>query len=148
MEVHGFEHSPLNGGANGLNGIHRKVSFRDKDVCSVCQHQRHMENGQFNGSLTPISPVLSLNGRRIAFPPVERAVVRTFSIEKMRPVCPVCNPGGDTPYPSEFPQKHETNETLVNGKGVERNIIQTAVDIVHHQWDEGSKVHSQDVKGG
>ena len=32
--------------------------------------------------------------------PVERAIVRTFSIDKLRPICPVCNPAGETPYPS------------------------------------------------
>jgi hypothetical protein len=37
------------------------------------------------------------------YPPVERAVVKTFSIDKMRPICPTCNPSGDTPYPPDFP---------------------------------------------
>ena len=34
-------------------------------------------------------------------PPVERAIVRTFSIDKLRPICPVCNPAGETPYPAD-----------------------------------------------
>ncbi len=33
-------------------------------------------------------------------PPVKKAIVKTFSIDKLRPLCPVCNPMGDVPYPS------------------------------------------------
>ena len=83
----------------------------------------------------------------MGYPPVERAVVRTFSIEKMRPVCPVCNPGGDTPYPSDIPQRHDTNGVVVNGKDVEKHLMQTAADIVHHKWEDGGGVSRQDVQG-
>ncbi|QQP35875.1 Hemicentin1like [Caligus rogercresseyi] len=31
--------------------------------------------------------------------PVERTVIRTFSVDKKRPICPICNPLGNTPYP-------------------------------------------------
>ncbi|XP_040568747.1 roundabout homolog 1 [Lepeophtheirus salmonis] len=31
--------------------------------------------------------------------PVERTVIKTFSVDKKRPICPVCNPQGKTPYP-------------------------------------------------
>ena len=54
------------------------------------------------GSLTPppagLHPITYQNG--FLPPPVQRAVVKTFSIDKLRPVCPVCNPVGDIPYPS------------------------------------------------
>jgi len=30
---------------------------------------------------------------------IERTVVRSYSIDKLRPWCSTCNPRGDTPYP-------------------------------------------------
>ena len=90
---------------------YRKVSFREEDdLCTACRRDRHLANGGQNGGPAPLTPVLPCS-RRGNFPPVERAVVRTFSIDKMRPVCPVCNPGGDTPYPTGFPQRRCEDES-------------------------------------
>ena len=33
-------------------------------------------------------------------PDIQRTVVRSYSIDKLRPRCSTCNPRGDTPYPS------------------------------------------------
>ena len=142
MEGSEFERSPATS-----NGIHRKVSFREDDLCTACRRERHLLNGGQNGGHPPLTPVLSC-GRRGVYPPVERAVVRTFSIDKMRPVCPVCNPGGDTPYPTGFPQRRcdeqpavEEKATTTNGdvrrsQVVRKHLIETAADIVHHKWEE------------
>ena len=110
----------------------RKVSFRDiaaaNNICPGCQHQRPSSPPPLLTQLTPGSAMtpgairrlaqsnVDLNGtttttssgRSGLFPgsnglPVERAVVRTFSIDKMRPICQVCNPAGTTPYPAENP---------------------------------------------
>ena len=148
MEMSEFERSQTTS-----NGIHRKVSFRDEDLCTACRRDRHLTNGGHNGAPAPLTPVLSCS-RRGVFPPVERAVVRTFSIDKMRPVCPVCNPGGDTPYPTGFPQRRcedavTTTTTTVDGQvsnvldarrsHVRKHLIETAADIVHHKWDAGDE---------
>lgn len=45
--------------------------------------------------------------------PVERAIVRTFSIDKLRPICPVCNPVGETPYPSDSAALDELHESAM-----------------------------------
>ena len=113
-----------------------------KKCCRIVgppRRERHLTNGGYNGVPAPLTPVLSGN-RRGFYPPVERAVVRTFSIDKMRPVCPVCNPGGDTPYPTGFPQPRcvDDHGKGLNGgdpKNVRQNLIETAADIVHHRWD-------------
>ena len=109
----------------------RKVSFRDGNICPCCHHKRPklppgstvtpsaaagsmrrlaQSNVDLNGaSSLPLgarqnhygaaaAPMLGPNGL-----PVERAIVRTFSIDKMRPICRVCNPVGTTPYPAENP---------------------------------------------
>ena len=73
----------------------------------------------------------------------------------MRPVCPVCNPGGDTPYPTGFPQRrcvdesHNSNGQVSKETGTEseprkirQNLIETAADIVHHKWDDNNGNHS------
>ncbi len=126
MEMSEFERSPTTS-----NGIHRKVSFRDEDLCTACRRDRHLVNGGHNGAPAPLTPVLSCN-RRGVFPPVERAVVRTFSIDKMRPVCPVCNPGGDTPNPTGFPQRrwngnctHMATTHQWTKDKIEKNVFQT-----------------------
>ena len=38
-------------------------------------------------------------GRLSSGPRIQRTVVRSYSIDKLRPRCYTCNPGGDTPYP-------------------------------------------------
>ena len=45
--------------------------------------------------------------------PVERAIVRTFSIDKLRPICHVCNPAGETPYPSDSAALDELHESAM-----------------------------------
>jgi hypothetical protein len=158
MECTELDRSP--GGA--ANGIHRKVSFREDDLCTACRRERHLATGGQNGGPAPLTPVLS-GGRRGFYPPVERAVVRTFSIDKMRPVCPVCNPGGDTPYPTGFPQRccdegaphagqpanggapHAGQPANGDARTVRKNLIETAADIVLHKWDGGDgKVSDND----
>ena len=132
MECAEFDRS----GATSNGGIQRKVSFREDDLCTACRRERHLANGGQNGGPAPLTPVLSCS-RRGLYPPVERAVVRTFSIDKMRPVCPVCNPGGDTPYPTGFPQRQpRCDQDCVNGDAqkARKNLIETAADIVHHRW--------------
>ena len=60
-------------------------------------------NGDLAGA-TPASAAAATTTKKVnnnVGLPVERAVVRTFSVEKMRPICPTCNPSGGTPYPSE-----------------------------------------------
>ena len=37
---------------------------------------------------------------------IERTVVRSYSIDKLRPRCSTCNPRGDTPYPSLVVDSH------------------------------------------
>ena len=36
-----------------------------------------------------------------ASPVIQRTIVRSYSIDKLRPRCATCNPRGDTPYPSQ-----------------------------------------------
>ena len=89
--------------------VHTFADIRKKIYNTGPRRERHLANGGQNGGPAPLTPVLSC-GRKGAYPPVERAVVRTFSIDKMRPVCPVCNPGGDTPYPMGYPQRRPDDE--------------------------------------
>ena len=125
-----------------LSPAPKASSATAKKCCRIVgppRRERHLTNGGCNGVPAPLTPVLSGN-RRGFYPPVERAVVRTFSIDKMRPVCPVCNPGGDTPYPTGFPQPRcvDDHGKGLNGgdpKNVRQNLIETAADIVHHRWD-------------
>ena len=51
-----------------------------------------------SGQMSPAS-VNSFNYGQNGLPPVQKAIVKTFSIDKLRPLCPVCNPVGDVPYP-------------------------------------------------
>ena len=85
----------------------RKVSFRKEiDLCPNCggrqtlRPKKQPTNGDLNYSSTEgsLSRRYTPTGGGL---PVERAIVRTFSVEKMRPICPTCNPIGTTPYPSE-----------------------------------------------
>lgn len=81
--------------------IQRKVSFREHPssgssgggspikYCPECQ----MASRSHYMTSSPSSQ----NGH---LPPIQKAVVKTFSIDKLRPLCPVCNPIGDVPYPS------------------------------------------------
>ena len=97
----------------GSLGRRRRVSFREarnsgrgslgglgpaeqQECCPQCRHVGIGDevNGFSNG--------YGGGGRGSAMmPPVERAIVRTFSIDKLRPICPVCNPAGETPYPAD-----------------------------------------------
>ena len=103
--------------------INRKVSFRNEDLVCTCGSllRGTSVGGYTNGyhvynSYNSIErrgphergasvPLLSNHHSENTsiYPPVERAVVKTFSIDKMRPICPTCNPSGDTPYPPDFP---------------------------------------------
>ena len=95
--------------------IQRKVSFRDdgNGLCPECGCGGSYRRRQRTASQSPVSrytsnghttlPLLPSPGRNGIYPPVQRAVVKSFSIDKMRPICPVCNPRGNTPYPPDFP---------------------------------------------
>ena len=78
--------------------IQRKVSFRESANitsflhCPECEAEARLQQQR------PLTPPL-FNPIRSNVPPIQRAVVRTFSIDKLRPLCPVCNPMGETPYP-------------------------------------------------
>jgi hypothetical protein len=75
----------------------RKVSFLD---CTChCRGNTRLNNFNSNGDVRNASAASTL--RVPPGLPVERAFVRTFSIDKLRPICPVCNPRGTTPYPSD-----------------------------------------------
>lgn len=76
--------------------IQRKVSFREHPVkyCPECQ----MEQQQLRISRPNTPASHSING---SLPPVQKAIVKSFSIDKLRPLCPVCNPVGDVPYPTK-----------------------------------------------
>ncbi len=110
--------------------IQRKVSFREEDLakakeaedaadyqrlrggnrhqaytCPECEYhlRQQQEQQQSNGSPSIVQRS-SRSSTSPLMPPVQRAIVRAFSIDKMRPVCPVCNPVGDTPYPDDLPK--------------------------------------------
>ena len=101
--------------------INRKVSFRNEDlICTCGSYLRGTINGYTNGyhmynNYSSIErrgphergasvPMLSNNNESTTlYPPIERAIVKTFSIDKLRPICPTCNPSGETPYPPDFP---------------------------------------------
>jgi len=61
----------------------RKVSF-----CEQCHHN----------SKVSLHNSAIINGA--PGPGVQKTVVRSYSIDKMRPKCYTCNPTGDIPYPS------------------------------------------------
>ena len=103
--------------------INRKVSFRNADlVCTCGSLLRGTGMGGYTNGYHVYNSYNSIERRgphergasvpllsnhhsenTSVYPPVERAVVKTFSIDKMRPICPTCNPSGDTPYPPDFP---------------------------------------------
>ena len=101
--------------------INRKVSFRNEDlICTCGSYLRGTNNGYTNGyhmynSYSSIErrgphergasvPMMPNDSQSTSlYPPIERAVVKTFSIDKLRPICPTCNPSGETPYPPDFP---------------------------------------------
>jgi hypothetical protein len=99
-----------------MTTIQRKVSFRDTpqltSTCPECEVQMEDQNGSATRSWSPAhghaGGSFSQSSSSI-LPPVQRAVVRTFSIDKMRPLCPVCNPIGETPYPDDNIPKHPHN---------------------------------------
>lgn len=95
---------------NGVNGSSTTVQIvpynRSPKFCPECHaaersnfsnsHSRVMTPSSSYNNF-PNSPTAS-NGK---LPPVQKAIVKTFSIDKLRPVCPVCNPVGDVPYPKD-----------------------------------------------
>jgi len=99
--------STPNSHGNGLqrkmssNGLQRKVSFRD----CTCASRVSLVPPRSPSSTCASNPG-TLNGRRRdsrsrnLVPNVERTVVRSYSIDKLRSRCYTCNPKGDTPYPS------------------------------------------------
>ena len=113
--------SPTRERSTRSGSINRKVSFRNADlICTCGSYLRETNTGYTNGYHTynsynsierrgphergaSVPVLLNHNEATSIYPPIERAVVKSFSIDKMRPVCPTCNPGGDTPYPPDFP---------------------------------------------
>ena len=84
--------------------IQRKVSFRETPMasyihCPECETEARLKNTQKHQQRPLTPPIFNNSIQRTNVPPIQRAVVRTFSIDKLRPVCPVCNPVGETPYP-------------------------------------------------
>ena len=124
----------------------RKVSFRKEQqqqqhlgLCPNCGGRQQLPpsevrrsrssffNGDLNNGQTSLPRKFHINGL-----PVERAVVRTFSIEKMRPICPTCNPGGTTPYPSE---NHALDEIV-------KQLGQSQTQLQRHQKPSASSATS------
>ena len=113
--------SPTRERSNRSGSINRKVSFRNADlICTCGSYLRETNTGYTNGYHTynsynsierrgphergaSVPLLLNHNEATSVYPPVERAIVKSFSIDKMRPMCPTCNPSGDTPYPPDFP---------------------------------------------
>ena len=98
----------------------RSLVIREKkangDLNDSSQSHHPIVNGQLNKSDKSGGSVKVLNNGL----PVERAVVRTFSIDKMRPICPTCNPSGLTPYPTDNPLDeivHQSSVLLINQPG-------------------------------
>ena len=92
--------------------IQRKVSFRESANITSFLHCPECEAKARLQQQRPLTPPL-FNPIRSNVPPIQRAVVRTFSIDKLRPLCPVCNPMGETPYPQ--------NGTCGNGNLLPKN---------------------------
>lgn len=88
-----------NGDQNGHNNGDRKVSF----TCPRCTKCGGRQTLRPKSSLLVRERSESNNGTLNNGLPVERAIIRTFSIDKMRPICPICNPSGNTPYPTDNP---------------------------------------------
>lgn len=110
--------------------IQRKVSFREEPSKSRNYHHRqHCPECeiQVERSLTP--PIYNYSASSSILPPVQKAVVRTFSIDKLRPVCPVCNPVGDTPYPDEHNiPKHPKNNNRIESPEEEVQRLNSELD--------------------
>merc|ERR1712008_479389 len=64
--------------------------------CSECQIERNCSRPM----TPPVSPQSATFYSNNGLPPVQKAIVKAFSIDKLRPLCPVCNPAGDVPYPA------------------------------------------------
>ena len=75
----------------------RKVSF-----CEHC-HTSSTKISDNNKSTGSISNIRTNN--------IQKTVVRSYSIDKLRPRCYTCNPSGDTPYPlPRFPVNSDSSE--------------------------------------
>lgn len=90
MKQEGQPHQPT---------IQRKVSFREhpsssSEGGSPIKYCPECQMASRSHYMTTTSP------QKNGLPPIQKAVVKTFSIDKLRPLCPVCNPIGDVPYPS------------------------------------------------
>ena len=74
----------------------RKVSF--------CEHC-HTSNGRISDNNKSTGSV------NIRTNNIQKTVVRSYSIDKLRPRCYTCNPSGDTPYPlPRFPVNSDSSE--------------------------------------
>ena len=131
--LNGDRSAAANVGRMSSSSPDRKVSFREEDSvvdCPQCRsyyqeqqlrvaslgrrrlHQPHT-NGDLNGFGGGPSQAVIVPGTAGGGLPVERAVVRTFSIDKLRPICPTCNPEGETPYPSDSQALDELHQTAM-----------------------------------
>ena len=131
--------------------IQRKVSFRDDSsgLCPQCscggykRQQRSSQSPGFsNGTATlPLLP----QGQRVngIYPPVQRAIIKSFSIDKMRPICPVCNPAGDTPYPPDYPVHPSQSSSKANSSP---ETDETCSTLLSH--NNSSTISRRAVAGG
>lgn len=138
----------------GSSNIQRKVSFReDSQPCPACtcgygQVRRGKRSSPTmrmitNGSAT--LPLLPQVGNS-EYLPVERAVVKSFSIDKMRPICPVCNPQGDTPYPPDFPI--HPDQSSESGKGDKSSLNVTSSTDINTSLNTSGSSSSGSKKNG
>ena len=158
--------SPRRERSTRSGSINRKVSFRNADlVCTCGSYLRETNSGYTNGyhmynSYNSIErrgphergasvPLIPNHSESTSiYPPIERAVVKTFSIEKMRPICPTCNPSGETPYPPDFPPlpSRDTIEEETNTKNYAcryaRSLSPTLIGINDTKTSEDSKTSS------
>ena len=70
-----------------------------------------------------------------AMPPITRAVVKTFSIDKLRPICPVCNPeGAEAPY-----KNNNQADSLENHTSCQDSATDLEVQRLNSELDELQK---------
>ena len=119
--------------------IQRKVSFREHPTpskyCPECHHIEVVTTAASGIASTasttsfrrPLTPQSYNNGAM--YPPITRAVVKTFSIDKLRPVCPVCNPvGSDTPYPKNNNFQNTTQDEALEDPDDEVQRLSSELD--------------------
>ena len=71
-----------------LTKIVADISSRKGSFCPECQIERNCSR-----PITPVSPQSATFYSQNGLPPVQKHIVKAFSIDKLRPLCPVCNPG-------------------------------------------------------